>query len=59
MSQHSLNEDNHPEKLFVGYSAKINDKIAAIKVHNSKNQKAITQLDEHIDYLRERYTSLH
>ena len=53
MSLHLLNEDSHPKKLFVGYSANINNKISAIKVHNSKNQKAITQLDGHIDYLKD------
>jgi hypothetical protein len=47
-----LNENSHIEKLFVGYSAKISDKIDTIKVYNNKNQKAIAQLDEHIDYLK-------
>lgn len=47
-----LNENSHIEKLFVGYSAKISDKIDTIKVYNNKNQTAIAQLDEHIDYLK-------
>ena len=47
-----LNENSHIEKLFVGYSAKISDKIDTIKVYNNKNQKAIAQLDECIDYLK-------
>lgn len=53
MFPYLLNEDTHPAKLFVGYSAKINDKIACIKMYNRKNKQAIKQLDELIGYLKD------